>query len=96
MSAALTGSHFGFEASSFFDNEGGPPAVGQFFLVIDPAPMSGGRFAERIETLFSAILGQDGTRLPGDRRFALREKARRDGVEIPDALYQDISARANA
>lgn len=96
LSAALTGSHFGFEASSFFDNEGGPPVIGQFFLVIDPGPFSGGRFAERIETLFSAILAQDGTRLPGERRFALREKARRDGVEIPDALYKDISARAGA
>lgn len=94
LSAALTGSHFGFEASSFFDTEGPPPAIGQFFMVIDPTPFSGGRFVERMETLVGAILGQQGTRLPGDRRLKVREKARKEGVEIPDALHQDLKARA--
>lgn len=93
LSAALTGSNFGFEASSFFTAEGPPPHVGQFFLVIDPATFGDG-FAERVEGLLQAILVQPGTRLPGQRRLENRERARAQGVEIPDTLYQDLIRRA--
>ena len=38
---ALTGAHFGFEADSFFVDEGNQPRLGQAFLVIDPAALAG-------------------------------------------------------
>lgn len=86
LAAALVGSHFAFEASSFLDEKGAPPNTGQLLLAIDPAGFHDG-FAARMSLLVEAIEGQDGTRLPGLRRHALREKAMRDGIVIPpDAL----------
>jgi (2R)-3-sulfolactate dehydrogenase (NADP+) len=85
MAAALTGANFGYEASSFFDDQGGPPRVGQFLLGLRPGPLSGGTYAARIEQLLEAILDQPGTRIPGARRLGIRE-ASRDGIDIPDDL----------
>ena len=86
MAAALTGANFGFEASSFFNDDGGPPRVGQALLAFDPAAFSGGSFADRLEVLLEAVLAQEGTRLPGSRRIAARATAKSDGVELPDEL----------
>lgn len=90
LAAALTGSNFGFEASSFFDDKGQPPNVGQTLLCLDPQMLSGGLFAERLEALVSAIVAQDGTRLPGTRRLDLRERAKTDGIAVSDTLYQEL------
>src|SRR3546814_5554284 len=49
LSAALTASNFGYEASSFFTGEGPPPRVGQFLIAIDPGPFSRGGFLDRLE-----------------------------------------------
>jgi (2R)-3-sulfolactate dehydrogenase (NADP+) len=95
MSALFTGSNFGFQASSFFTPEGDPPLIGQFLIAFDPAPMAGQAVAERMETLMTAITDQPGTRLPGARRFELRAKAQVEGVDIPDALLDDLRRRAN-
>ena len=92
LAAALTGARFGFEASSFFTAEGEPPAVGQFLIAIDPRVFSGDGFAQRLEALIGAILGQQGTRLPGARRLALRAESARDGVVIPAVLYDELKA----
>jgi LDH2 family malate/lactate/ureidoglycolate dehydrogenase len=82
LSAALSASHFGFEASSFFDAKGPPPRVGQLLLLIDPARFAGDAFAGRVETLLGAILGQAGTRLPGERRLKLRAAAALGGRQV--------------
>lgn len=96
LSAALTGAHFGYEASSFFDAKGPPPRVGQFFLVVDPMRFGGMGFAARVGELAKAILDQPGTRLPGERRLALRAKAQNEGVKIPPELLADLQRRAKA
>jgi len=90
LSASLIGANHAFEASSFFTAEGAPPGVGQFLLAIDPAKMSGGSFFERLEILVAALEGQEGARLPGSRRLAAREKAARDGIEVPLVLLKEI------
>ncbi len=41
LAAGLTGSNFGFEASSFLDAEGDSPGVGQLIIAIDPSFFSG-------------------------------------------------------
>lgn len=92
LAVALTGSNFGWEASSFFDAKGPPPHVGQMFLAFDPAAFASNG-AARAEVLFQAMGAQAGVRLPGDRRFKLREKAKADGVEVPDALLAEIERR---
>jgi len=42
------------------------------------------------EELFSNILQQDGTRLPGERRIKARERTAANGIFIPSALHQQI------
>lgn len=96
LAAALTGANFGYEASSFFDDKGGPPRVGQFFLVIDPGKFAGEGFGGRVEVLAQAILAESGARIPGERRLKLRAKAQAEGIEIPDALHGDLVKRAGA
>lgn len=96
LAAALSGANFGFEASSFFTAAGSPPGVGQTLIAIDPAALSGGAFAERLETLIAAVLAQPGTRLPGSRRLASREAAERNGVALSKALHDEIAALAAA
>jgi (2R)-3-sulfolactate dehydrogenase (NADP+) len=94
LAAALSASHFGYEASSFFDGKGPPPRVGQFFLLLDPARFAGNAVAERVSDLVVAITAQSGTRIPGDSRLRAREKARADGISISDDLHADLVKRA--
>ena len=87
LACALTGAAMGFEADSFFVDEGNRPRIGQAFLVIDPAALAGSdAYYERVDALVAVMLADDGVRLPGARRDALAEAALRDGIEIPDAL----------
>jgi len=90
LAAGLAGANFGFEASSFFEAEGTPPGVGQTVLCFNPNLMSGGEFARRIETLVTAILGQDGTRLPGSRRLEMRRRADTTGIELSNTLHMEL------
>lgn len=94
LATALTGAHFGYQASSFFDAKGPPPRVGQFLVLIDPLGFGAAAFAERVETLCAAVTAQPGTRIPGERRFELRRRAERDGVTLPQALHAELERRA--
>jgi (2R)-3-sulfolactate dehydrogenase (NADP+) len=92
---ALTGAALGFEASSFFVEEGNRPRIGQAFLVIDPDALAGRDvYLERIETLIAAMLEDADVRLPGVRRVALSRKANTDGVDIPQALADQLRTLA--
>jgi (2R)-3-sulfolactate dehydrogenase (NADP+) len=92
---ALTGAAIGCEASSFFVDEGNRPRIGQAFLVLDPGALAGREtYLERVDTLLSAMLADEGVRVPGDRRAALAAKAARDGVEIPQALADQLARLA--
>ncbi len=84
---AVIGANYGFEASSFFVDEGNRPGIGQAFIVIDPGALAGREaFLDRIEVLVHEMLLDDGVRLPGARREALLQKALSEGLEVPDAL----------
>jgi len=88
---ALTGAAMGFEASSFFVDEGNRPRIGQAFLVIDPNALAGSAtYFARVETLVMAMLDDEGVRLPGERRDALARTAATAGVEIAPALLQQL------
>lgn len=95
LAAGLTASNFGFEASSFFEAEGDSPGVGQLLLAFAPNPLSGNQFYERIETLFEAILSQDNTRLPGERKIKLRENAAQEGLALSAVQYEQLLKLAN-
>src|SRR5205823_3500664 len=65
LACALTGAAMGFEADSFFVDEGNRPRIGQAFLVIDPEAMAGRSvYLERIETLIAEMEKDAGVRLP--------------------------------
>ena len=93
LSATLTGANHAYEASSFFEPTGSAPGIGQTFILLDPKPLNPD-FSARLEALCGHLLGQEGVRLPGERRFALRERNRISGVNLPEALYNDLRKRA--
>ena len=91
----LTGAALGFEASSFFVDDGNRPRLGQAFLVVDPGALAGRAvYDERIETLIAAMTAEVGVRLPGERREALAQKAGVDGIEISTQLHEQLVALA--
>ena len=84
---ALIGARFGYEASSFFVDEGDRPGIGQTFILIDPGALAGtGHYLDRVEALVSEMLRDDGVRLPGERRERLRRQAEQQGLDVPDTL----------
>lgn len=92
LSAALTGANFSHEASSLFDDQGPPPALGHFIIAIDPSAAAGGGAAERLALLAEEMGREEGVRLPGRRGRALRRKAMEQGLEIEDSVMQAIAA----
>lgn len=92
LAAAFTGGNLCFEASeqfARFGGDAGPSNAGELIIVIEPAGFHDA-FADRIEGLFGRILAQDGTRLPGDRRYANRARAETEGITMPAALHRQI------
>lgn len=91
LSAPLTGSALSTEASSFFTTDGDPPSVGQFLIAIDPEAFAGrDHFMSRVEVIMESITSQEGARLPGGRREALREKATMEGLTVPANLVEEV------
>ncbi|MGH8338084.1 MAG: Ldh family oxidoreductase, partial [Gammaproteobacteria bacterium] len=95
---SLTGARFGLEADSFFEDKGNQPRLGQVFVVIDPAALGGmAVYSERVESLLSAMLVDDGVRVPGYRRDANAARAVVQGVDVPEAVLKplrELSAQA--
>lgn len=84
---ALIGGQFGFEASSFFVDEGNRPRIGQAFILVDPGALAGSdAYLDRVEVLVAEMLKDEGVRLPGARREVLRRRAEAEGLDVPDAL----------
>lgn len=95
LCCALTGAAFGFENDSYFE-PGGKPRIGHALIAIDPVAVSGPEvYLARIEDLIGAMVADAGVRLPGQRRHDLAEKARREGISVPDALYRQINHLAS-
>lgn len=97
LAAALVGARLSKDATSFFDDKGGPPEVGQLIVAIDPGALAGREaMLDRIADLASAMAGDGDARMPGTRRVALRERARRDGLRVDAKLAAEIEALAGA
>ena len=97
LAVALTGANFAYEASSFLDASGPPPGAGQLLIAIDPGAFAGAEmFAGRISALAGAIEEDEGTRLPGSRRLALRARAERSGIHVDPKLLADVEALARS
>jgi len=88
---ALIGAHFGFEASTFFEDAGNQPRIGQAFILIDPGALAGSAsYFDRLEVLITEMLTDADVRLPGARRIDLERRALTAGITIPDALNNQL------
>ncbi len=92
IAGPLIGEFLSFEAAEDDAGNGGPPKGGELVLALDPARFGDPQgFLAHGEKLFEAILAQDGTRLPGARRFVNRENTPNTGIEIPKSLHETIT-----
>lgn len=90
LCVALTGAALSVENDSYFE-PGNKPRIGHALIVIDPAALAGADvYAARIEDLVSGMLKDAGVRLPGARRQQATAQAHSVGLQIPDALHQEL------
>jgi (2R)-3-sulfolactate dehydrogenase (NADP+) len=90
LCGALAGGAYGWEASSFLDDKGPSPSVGQVILALDPMAFAGPGFLDRMTALVETMTAEDGVRLPGDRRLASRAKAEAEGLQLSLSLYSEL------
>ena len=95
LCCSLTGAGLGFENDSYFD-PGDPPNIGHAIIAIDPDAVGGAAvYSERLEAMITAMLADEGVRIPGARGEALRRKAYAEGIEVPERLLAQISQLAS-
>jgi len=91
LAGAMIGEFLSFESVEDDGGNGNPPKGGELMIAIDPARHGDpDGFLVHGEKLFEAISTQEGTRLPGSRRFENRKKTLETGIEIPLSLHQSI------
>jgi (2R)-3-sulfolactate dehydrogenase (NADP+) len=96
LTVALTGAAFSFENDSYFE-PGNKPRIGHAILAIDPDALAGAdSYFSRLEVMVSKMLADAGVRLPGTRRQQAAARARAEGVDIPDALHQELRQLARS
>lgn len=97
MAAAVTGAQFAYEAASFLDADGAPPATGQLIIAIDAASLGAGTdFAGRAAEIAALIEAEAPARVPGSRRHALRAAAREVGIPVEAGALAAIRSLAEA
>jgi (2R)-3-sulfolactate dehydrogenase (NADP+) len=89
LAAGLTGSNYAFQASSFLDDQGGSPSVGQLLIAFAPERFVDDGALDHFGLLFGAVRNEQGSRLPGSRRLALRARARTDGIVVPSFMLAE-------
>lgn len=96
LAGAMIGEFLSIESAQDDGGNGGPPKGGELVIALDPAKFGDpDGFLAHGEKLFEAVLQQEGTRLPGARRFVNRQKTAETGIEIPQSLHQTILALMN-
>jgi len=94
LAAGLVGANYAYEASSFFDDKGSPPGVGQTIICIDPAAFGGTAVLQRFTAMADMVADAPGARLPGYRRHALKQKLLEEGIPVDKSLVAEIEAIA--
>ena len=94
LCGALAGGHFAWEASSFLDDRGPSPGVGQMLIAFDVGAFSGAGFAARMTDLMSEVALEPAVRLPGDRRLANRTRVLTHGLTLDAATYAQLTQLA--
>lgn len=76
------------------DDGTGPAIGGQLILAFCPERFGGADATAHGERLFQELLEEEGVRLPGGKRASVRPKTPKEGVEIPQSLYDELKALA--
>ena len=96
LAGALIGDLFSYESSQKDTHGVGAPSGGEFLIAINPTACVLGEQADsqqsRAEMLFEKLLSQPGTRLPSSRRYEARKRSEANGVDIPEKLFEEITA----
>jgi (2R)-3-sulfolactate dehydrogenase (NADP+) len=89
LCGALAGAHFGWEASSFLDDRGAAPGVGQMILAFDPAAFSGSAYPDRMTELLMAMGRDPKVRVPGDKRL-IRRAALAEELTVASEVHEQL------
>jgi (2R)-3-sulfolactate dehydrogenase (NADP+) len=93
LAAAVTGSLFAYEASSFLDDKGSPPSTGQLVIALDGSALGANASMQARVTALALEIEQDANaRLPGSRRYSLRDSAQRDGIAVDVQTLSQLHA----
>jgi (2R)-3-sulfolactate dehydrogenase (NADP+) len=87
LCCAVVGGTLSHRIKGLAADEGPPLRTGHAFLAIDPVALAGRDvYLERVEALVAEMLKDEGVRLPGARRVAMRREAEAQGVEVEDSV----------
>lgn len=96
IAGPLIGDLTSAESLAYDDGAGASPYHGELILAMDPERFLGSALQDymaRAEDLFSSIIAQ-GARLPSQRRYTARQRTKKEGISIPESLYQELSRLA--
>ncbi|MGF6593768.1 Ldh family oxidoreductase [Pseudomonas sp. 2835] len=94
IAGPLIGDLTSAESLAHADGSKSSPYHGELLIALDPRRFLGDaadQHLARAEVVFESIAGQ-GARLPSARRYTARARSLVEGVEIPQALYNDLRA----
>jgi LDH2 family malate/lactate/ureidoglycolate dehydrogenase len=76
-------------------HDGPSDNLGHFMLAIDPSLLGDDGSADYVATLLESMqAGEPAVRIPGDPEREMRAERGRDGIPIPDSLWQRLEALA--
>lgn len=90
VAGPLIGEQLSYEAGLSDNKDGGPPRGGELVIAMNPALMGEAGAVGHAERLFGKIAEQPNARLPSDRRYINRERARQHGVALPREMVEKI------
>jgi LDH2 family malate/lactate/ureidoglycolate dehydrogenase len=86
-------------AAALDNGDGGPPLGGELLIAMSPEVCASGLtgdWQENAEAFFAQASEQPGVRLPSDRRHDAHQRSEQRGVEVPDALLQELAGLSPA
>ena len=92
LTAAFSGGTFGFEDQGAATPGAVTSRSNQFLLLLDPAAAGAAAFGARVEELLAVITAGGSRRLPGERRYAARQRAATAGIPVDAAVLDELRA----
>lgn len=91
MAGPLIGDRTSRQSQDFDEGASAAPCHGELLLAFSPEILGGTAVDENAEAVFTGFSDQN-ARLPGDRRYQMREVSAREGIAVSSALLERIRA----